>query len=211
MNSRGIKEMKKLKKLGYTESQLKEHFGDVYKVSNILCFLEFLKEEIKINPKLTPYRIWIEYNLYFVNKSDYYIQFDTDKETYILGLLYFPINDISTRNVVFTTKEYFDQYKNKLENIKKEKNVLDEDDMRLLSSIFEKETNINDIIPLMKSISYILVDIFQRNIINEPISIGETNNPQKINFYRNIIKDSFPSWKETKVEDINKNAYFIYD
>lgn len=48
----------------------------------------------------------------------------------------------------------------------------------------------------MKKISYILFDIFKKELSGNIISLGEIKNIVKINLYRNIIKSSFSNIEE---------------
>ena len=61
---------------------------------------------------------------------------------------------------------------------------------------------------LMKSISYILLDIYTDYTSIDCFSIHSTDNPTKIKLYRNIIKDSFKNIKEKKIGDI---FYYEFD
>jgi hypothetical protein len=81
---------------------------------------------------------------------------------------------------------------------------------------YENETHKNEIIELVRRIIDILLDmdyIIRRFIKNPIYIIGETDNPQKIKFYQNIIKDSLPEYKEMKgISSINngKDVYYYF-
>ncbi len=198
-------EYKKLKRKGYTSEMLKEYFEeDIYhsglynKKSTILPFLDFITE-IKITPEKTDYNISERRSDIYPNKSDYIISFENEGVYYVISLFYYIISDIETYNLLLTTKKQWNDYLNKLESIRHE-----------LVNIVEKETGLNQLYSIMKKVSYIIFDFYKDHpeII---ISIGETDNPVKISFYRNIIKNSFDD-----IEDMGdrldhfENKYYLY-
>jgi hypothetical protein len=209
-------EYRKLKRSGYTDKMLKEHFGDdIYysgfynKNSSKSHFLKMFNE-IVINPIETPYNYWEENSLFYENKKDYFAEFETDKgNRYILSLTCFYVNNIETYSIMFTLKNTFEKYYNNLKSILQQKGKLEQDDMDYLKSIFEKETNIHEIYDVMKRISYILFDIY-KHLDNKKLSLGETDNYRKLKLYRNIIKSSFPNIEEEKVLLNNKYDYYLY-
>jgi len=209
-------EYRKLKRNGYTHQQLKEHFGDdiwysgLYnKNANILPWLNFINE-IKINPVEIPYSFWNRNSLFYKGNLDYFTEFETDNEVkYILCLMYYLVNGVPTYNVIFSTEWQFKKYDLELRNMLK-KGTITEEERDYLKSIFEKETNYNDIYNLMKRISFIILDMYNRYLIGNILSIGDTDNKRKINLYRNIIKDSFENIKEEEVLDEMKNKYYLY-
>jgi hypothetical protein len=81
---------------------------------------------------------------------------------------------------------------------------------------YEEETNKGEFFELMNRISYILINInnFVRiDIPNLVYMIGETDNLQKINAYRDIIKNTFKNIKETKGYssfNLGKPAYYYF-
>lgn len=211
-------EYRKLKRSGYTHKMLKEHFGDVIYDSGLYnknaSKFSFLKSfnEIKINPIELPYKNWKSNSLFYKGKYDYFAEFETIKEnTYSLCLMYCEINNQPTYNILFTTKEMMDKYLSELNKILLSKKGISNDDMEYLKSIFEKETNLNEIIDIMKRISFVIFDMYESNIKNQLLSIGETDNYKKIKLYRNIIKDSFDEVNENQVKDRFGNKYFVYE
>lgn len=83
---------------------------------------------------------------------------------------------------------------------------------------YEKETEINEPIELMKRLIFILKDIdttIIRKLVRNPIYvIGITKNIKKINFYRNIIKDSLKTYTEVKDKSSINNgvdAYYYFE
>jgi hypothetical protein len=209
-------EYRKLRKEGKTREELKEHFGeDIYfspyfnKNSNELPWLFF--NEIKINPINIPYSYWNRTSLFYNNKTDYFAEFESDNMDYILCLMYYEINNISTYNIVFTTKNQYNFYDFKLKEFIKKKGFISDEDRKELKSIFEKETILIDIYVILKRISFIIFDMWNKNIKGSILSLINTDNPKKIKLYRNIIEKSFTNIKENKIIDTFGNYYFIYE
>ena len=126
-------EYRKLRKEGKTREELKEYFGeDIYfspyfnKNSNALPWLFF--NEIKINPINIPYSYWNRTSLFYNNKTDYFAEFESDNMDYILCLMYYEINNISTYNIVFTTKNQYNFYDFKLKEFIKNKGFISDED-----------------------------------------------------------------------------------
>jgi len=70
---------------------------------------------------------------------------------------------------------------------------------------YEMPTKKNEHIELMKRLLFVIdVSLYniKRRYPNPIILLGETENPQKIKFYRNVIKDSLPN--VTEVEDMSE-------
>ena len=207
-------EYRKLKREGYSHEMLKEHFGDdIYhsglynKNSSILPWLEFLKEII-ITPEFTSYNINKKYSDIYNNKIDYIVDFIDNGNIYIISLFYYEINNIETYNILLTTKKQWDDYINKLNTFKIKGHITDEERAELVN-IVEKETGYNQLYSILKKVTYILSDLIKNKLNGYPISLGDTNNPVKINLYRNIIKSSFNDLIESE-EIFNDNKYFIY-
>lgn len=209
------KEYRKLKREGKTKSQLKEHFGDdIYysgmfnRVSNILPWHLFT--EIKINPVETPYSYWNRNSNFYSNKIDYLAEFISKGVKYILYLMYYEVNKIPTYNVIFTTKDQYDEYIIKFEEFI-QKGYITEEEREILKDILEKETNLNDVFGLTKRLSFVIFDLYQKKIDGFVLSIGETDNPTKIRFYRDIIKNSFQNIEEKEKTDNVGNKYYLYE
>src|ERR1035437_3363893 len=138
-------EYRNLKRFGYSHKQLKEHFGEDIdysgmdnKNANILPWLGFINE-IKIDPLEIPYHRWEANSLFYKNQTDYFTEFETDNGVkYILFLMYYIINDTPTYNVLFSTKDQFEEYERELKKILLKGSITDED-REYLMSIFEKE------------------------------------------------------------------------
>lgn len=208
-------EYRKLKKTGYTTEMLIDHFGeDIYhsgiynKKSTIMPWLEFMTE-IKITPEYTNFNISKEYSDIYEDKLDYIINFNDKDIDYIISFFYYIIDNIETYNILLTTKNQWDEYKEKMGEIK-HKGYVTEEEHNELVSIVEKETGFNQLYSIMKKVSYILFDMLENELGNVIISLGETRNIIKINLYRNIIKNSFPNIEEDQKMDNIGNKYYLY-
>jgi hypothetical protein len=211
-------EYRKLKRIGYSDNMLIEHFGeDIYhsglynkfgrSLPNILKFGNYINE-IGINPEVVDYSFIKQPSKYISGKSDYIISFFSNNIPYILALVYFPIGEIETLNIVFTTRDGWNDYEYNLINFLK-KGYLNEDEFLELDDIISRKTGYNDIIPIFKKVCWILPDFYKKNIKGKILSIGDTVDKKKINFYRNIIKDSFNDVIESE-HHLGDNKYFIY-
>jgi len=209
-NKEKHKELKKLKRSGYTREQLVEHFGvDIYesgyfqkshKLSFLKDYTTFKINEIIIS-QYTEYTLKKEKSLFNNEKSNIIINFKLSNE-YVLILFYVLNNDIESYEILFSSKENYDKYIKEMNKILElpGKHFTDEE-QEILKHIVEKETNFNELIPLMKSLSFILFDVYKDyNFINT-FSISETENPIKIKVYRDIIKNSFKNVEEYKKTD----------
>ena len=209
-------EYRKLKRKGYTDEMLKKHFGEkIYesgmytKGANMIPYELFsMINEIKIIPENTPYNINKVPSDFIIDKMDYILYFISENTSYTICLMYFKINDTETYNIISTTTEQWNTYKDKLYDIKL-KSSYDEDDWQLLNNIISKETKFNNLYPLMKKISFIIFDFYEKYIKGFHLSIGDTENKKKIRLYRNIIDNSFSDIEESEVL-YNGEKYFIY-
>lgn len=210
-------EYRKLKRSGYTDKMLIEHFGeDIYysgmynRKSSIMPWLEFITE-ITITPEYTDYNFSKRSSDLYQNKSDYIINFHNNDVDYIIYLFFYIIEGIETYNILLTTKNQWFEYENKLNEIK-HKGYITDDERNDLVNIVEKETGLNHLYSVMKKISYILFDIFEKELSGNIISLGQTENIVKINLYRNIIKNSFSNVVEIgeKLDDAG-NKYYLYN
>lgn len=209
-------EYRRLKRSGYTHQMLKEYFGeDIYysglynkNGSSIPKFYNFINE-IKINQEETYYDYLPKISNFIKNKTDYILTFNSNNISYIICFMFFPINNIDTYNIVFTTEEQWIEYNRKLRALQKIRR-LNNDDFELLDDIISKETNLNDLFPIFRKLSWIILDFYNNHLKGKLISIGETKNEKKINFYRNIIKDTFKNISEKEVI-FNDEKYFIYN
>ena len=209
-------EYRKLKRSGYTDKMLIEHFGeDIYysgmynRKSTIMPWLEFITE-ITITPEYTDYTFSKKLSDIYKDKFDYIIKFQNNGVDYIISLFYYIIDNVETYNVLLTTETQWNEYEKKLNSIRS-KGYITDDERNELVNIVEKETSLNHLYLVMKRISYILFDFFEKELSSSIISIGETKNMVKINLYRNIIKNSFPNIEEfgEKYDDVG-NKYYLY-
>jgi hypothetical protein len=209
------KEFRRLKRSGYTDAMLIQHFGeDIYhsgmynRKSTIMPWLEFLTE-ISITPEYTEYDISKTTSVIYKNQFDYVISFENNSVVYIISLFYYIIDGVETYNVLLTTDKQWEEYRKKLNEIGY-KGYITNDERIDLINIVEKETGLNQLYPVMKKTSYILFDVFKELLKGSIISLGETKNLVKINLYRNIIKN-FSDIEEIgeKFDDVG-NRYFLY-
>ena len=212
-------EYRKLKRSGHSHKMLKDHFGeDIYHsglynkngitLPTILKYGNYITE-IKITPENTDYNYLKQPSNFIKNETDYIISFYSNDLPYIISLIYFPINDTITYNVVFTTRDQWNSYEYKLKKFLKKGNITDVE-FQILEEIISKETKLNDLFPIFRKLSWILLDFYDKYIKNELLSIGHTKNENKINLYRNIIEDSFTNITET-MEKVNKTKYYVYN
>lgn len=212
-------EYRKLKKSGYTEKMLVEHFGDdIYQgffnrngsnLPKIYLYKNFINE-IKISPEKTHYDSLPQLSKFYKNKTDYILTFNSNNISYIIYLMYFKINDIGTYNIIFTTSdqwiEYIKKYNKFFENGK-----ISEDEFKILDGIIGKETKFGNLFPVLKKLSFVLLDFYNSHLSGVILSIGETGNEIKIKLYRNIIENSFKNIKEKEIIDNNDgNKYYLY-
>ena len=141
---------------------------------------------------------------------DYIIQFQNNEVDYIISLFYYIIEGMKTYNVLLTTEIQWIEYQKMLSKVG-HKGYITDDERNELVNIVEKETGLNHLYPVMKKISYILFDIFEKELGDNIISLGDTKNIVKINLYRNIIKNSFSNVEEIreKFDDVG-NKYYLY-
>lgn len=201
-------EYRKLKRTGYTDKMLIEHFGeDIWESGlynkNSYTFLKKFNE-IKINPIKSPYIYYNRGNDFIENKVDHICEFISNEIPYVIIFLYLEINNIETYNIIFTTKEQYEKYLNKIEYFR----TIQQFDIDELKDILEEKIDSINIFSLFKRLSYIIFDYYNNHLKDIKLSIGDTNDKKKINFYRDIIKNSFENIKE-EIEVYNE-IYYIY-
>jgi len=206
-------------KEGKTMDEIKNHFGKDLLMHHPnkkfgdgyinKSFVNFIKEEIKVTPIDTYYKISRKNSSVDNNKKDYKISFIVNDNEYILFLYYFINDDKKSYEIFFTTKEQEDK---KIEYLSKiTKGELNEEEMDDIINIVEEETNRMDIMKLMKSLSYILFQSYPNIKYDNgdiPYSITESTKKNKMKLYRNIIENSFDNVIET--EDILKDGRKIF-
>jgi hypothetical protein len=211
-------EYRKLKRIGYSDKMLIEHFGeDIYysgmynKNYHIIPFEYFENQinEIKINPKESKYNITPVPSDLNLSKMDYLLTFLSNDISYTICLMYYKIYDDDTYNVIFTTTDQWNEYRQEFFNISK-KDKIDKKDWQLLNDIIGRETNFNDLFPIFRKLSWILLDFYKNHIDGQILSIGDTENQKKINLYRDIIKNSFSDFTEKEVV-FNGYKYYLYN
>lgn len=209
-------EYRKLKRNGLSHKMLIEHFGeDIYysglynRKSNIMPWLDFITE-ITINPEYSDYNISKTASDIYINKFDYIIDFIDNEIKYVITLFYYTIDNIETYNILLTTDKQWNDYRNKINEIRNKGYITDAERTELVN-IVEKETGYNQVYSILKKVSYILFDFIENNLGSVIISIGETKNIVKINLYRNIIKNSFSKIidKGYKFDDVG-NKYYLF-
>lgn len=209
-------EYRKLKKSGWNDRMLIEHFGeDIYhsglynRRSSILPWLNFLTE-ITITPEQCNYRVSSKPSDFFAGKSDWILEFNDNGTDYVICLFFYFINEIENYNILLTTKNQWNEYQVLISSLITRSYVTDLE-RKLMVEIVERQTNLNQVYSVMKKVSYIIKDFISSKLPGVILSIGETSNPAKINLYRNIIKNSFPEVQFLgDIEDDDKNKYFLY-
>lgn len=204
-----------LKRKGYDKDHLFEHFGDdIYdsglytRKSNIMPCLQFLTE-ITITPEYTEYNLSKIKSVFYIGKNDYIIDFEHKDVKYIICLFLYIIDDLETYNFLLITEQQWTNYKNKLKEFAHKGYITDHERNELIQ-IVEKETGYDQLFPIMKKTSYVLLDVLKLNLNDCIISIGETTNLAKINLYRNIIKNSFPNMIDLGIKIENDTKYYLY-
>lgn len=172
--------------------------------------LELVKEEIKINPQYVDYSINTIPSKFIKNKFDKIIYFSVKDIQYTLLLSYYPINNIETYHIIFTTSKQYDEYLRKYDTFLQNNSNITEKQFISLNKIISRETNFNHIYSIFKKLSWILFDIHEKYLPNDKYSFIETDNKKKIKFYRNIIKSSFENIKEYEIK-MNSDQYYIYE
>jgi NADH:ubiquinone oxidoreductase subunit C len=164
-------------------------------------FSDFILNEITSKSKETIYSLYQKKSEIFNNRIDYSAKFETDSgEKYILDLVYVedsksPFPNKSMYNISFTIENQHD-----LTN----------------STKYEKETGKGEHFEVVSRLMYIIsnIDVLIRiNIPNIIYIIGDTMNQQKINFYRNIIKNSLSDYKELNGNssiNLGKSGFYYY-
>jgi len=201
------KQLRQLIKEGKTPTEIRKIIG-VDKLEEhpnkkyLYNYNSFLINEIKAQPKDTDYNFKPEKSKIYPDDWNFYSEFKTTSgQKYFIDFIYvketknnFKNSDVF--NISFTTEEQRDF------------NDYDK---------YEGETNKKEHIELIKRMIFIIDGSMKRIKVvysNPIILIGETKNPQKINFYRNIIKDSLPN--VTEIEDVSdftngmKAYYYIF-
>jgi len=138
--------------------------------------------EIKYEELKTDFVFDFEKSSYFENKFNYYYTFQTNSgNRYVFDFIYLkdnigPYKGTDLYNISFT-----------LEANRNLSNYKD----------YEKQTQLKEGHEIIKRLIFILKD-FDKRFGNDCIyTLGETEDKRKINWYRNLIKDTFNNVKET--------------
>jgi hypothetical protein len=189
------KQLRQLIKEHKTSFEIRKHFG-IEKLEEhpnkkyLSNFNSFVINEIKFQPKNKAFDFYHEKSKYYKNDYNFYSIFKTDSgQKYFVDFIYVKetknkFKDLNVFNLSFTTEE-----------------------QRVFTNVdfYELSTNKNEQFELIKCLIYVINESLKmiRVLYSNPIILmGETKNPQKINFYRNIIKDSLPNVIE--IEDISE-------
>lgn len=206
-------ELRTLTKNGKSVDEIKNHFGVLleHHPNKKYCYGKILPYKTFLNG-ITDYEIRQKPSISFANKDDILVYFKTEKENYVLVLFYYVDSGIESYNLLFTTESSYIEYNERLSQILKTKlqgEGLSDSEMMELSEIIEKETKLNELHSVINKISYILLDIYPK-LNNTMLSIGNTKRSQKINMYRDIIKNSFKNIKETELKDSFGDLTYYY-
>ena len=208
-----MKQYRKMIKEKKSFEDIKQHFGweklkqfprgkyNECEYGGLPRFEQFVNE-IYMTPREIDYITNISNSTIFIGYHNYNIFFKLNDNDYIMNYVFMkdkigPFAGEDLYNISFTSKELYDEYL---------KTDSHED--------YEKLSDKNEMIPLMKSLSYIILDHhkylmkFHKKVI---YVIGETEDERKINIYSDIIKNSFENVKEYYgVGSFNngKNVYY---
>lgn len=139
--------------------------------------------EIKYNELKTDFIHDFKKSKQFPNEFDYIYKFQTNSgNKYVVDFIYLkdtigPYSNTDIYNLSFTLEENH--------NLSNHKD-------------YEKLTMIKEHHELMKRLIFIIKDFYNRFGNNCIFLIGETTDKRKINWYRNLIKDSFNNVVETE-------------
>jgi len=187
------KKLRKLIKEGKPPNEIRNIIG-VDKLEEhpnkkfLSSFSEFILNEIKMQSKETILNFQPKPSIYYPNEWNFLTYFETDSgQRYFVDFVYVKesknqFKNDNVFNLSFTTEE---QHNN--------------------SDIYEDDTHKNEHIEVMKRLIFVIIEslkYIKTKYSNPILLIGETKNPQKIKFYRNIIKDSILNVKE--IEDISE-------
>jgi len=228
------KKLLEMNKIGKSEDEIREYFGSLLQyhpdrynfnaTNKLLRFVNFNNEAYINEFKKIDYKPTTKLSFFYNFKKDYILSFKVNDIDYKLILFYLEDekdNIVKTSyNIVFTKKQFYDNYVNYFENfISKNKfsDLSDEEKENFinnLKNILEKETKINNPNDVLNAVSFVLIDFYNnylKNISNDIIfSIGNTERKTKIKWYRHIIKNSFDNVEETIDTDYTGNEIYYY-
>jgi hypothetical protein len=188
------KQLRQLNKEGKTADEIISIMGEKLKDEPnhkyVYRYNEFILNEIFTKPTDTSNYFAQEKSEVYPDEWNYSSMFKTDSgQKYVVDFIYVKetknqFKNSNVFNLSFTTVEQHD-----MKDYKK----------------YEMPTKKNEHIELMKRLLFVIdVSLYniKRRYPNPIILLGETENPQKIKFYRNVIKDSLPN--VTEVEDMSE-------
>lgn len=216
------KKLLELRKLGKTPDEIRDYFTTAilqyhpnklylpssYIITNYRNYIT----EIHTEPKKIDYELDVRYSMFYNNVRDYIINFNVDGQDYTLALLALK-DKVMSYNILFTTKAQYDEYMNVIEDFLTDHNLTDlNDDMyNKFANILESETNLNKPFKIINALSYIIFDVYKKYLKSALFSIGSTDDKRKIQFYRNVIKNSFTNVVESEDIDLNNKKIFYYE
>ena len=176
----------------FTNDKLFYHPGKKYyqsgKSSAIPTFKNKIEDftgfinEIRYEELKTEFIVNFQKSNHFANEFDYNYKFQTNSgNRYVVDFIYLkdnigPYGQIDIYNISFT--------------IEKNRNMSNYKD-------YEKETGLNEEHEIIKRLIFIFINFNHRFGSGCIYMLGETEDRRKINWYRQLIKDSFDNIKET--------------
>jgi len=149
------------------------------KISDFNGFINEIKyEELK-----TDFKLDFNNSEQFIGKFNYLYTFQTNSgNRYVVDFIYlsddkspYPNRDIYNMSFTLEKNRNLDDYKD-----------------------YEKPSQLNEEHEVIKRVLFIINDFLNNKGSNSIILIGETEDKRKINWYRNLIKQSIPNIKETE-------------
>lgn len=210
-------EFRKLKRKGYTDDELIEHFGDVlYEDANIfnrnasilppLYLYNEAIERMRKTPNKTEYVIQERQSPIYINKIDYIsniLSYANGKD-YSIHFNYNEINDIKTYNLLFLTLTQSMNYDMLLIG------ELKEDDLVMdINNIICDGECLKEVQTVIKNLVFTLKEVSDEKSI-KTFSVKDIGSDKMIDLYKNIIYQSFDNINEyTLYKDSDK--YYIFD
>jgi hypothetical protein len=199
----------------FGEDKVKYHPKGKFSYGKVLPYKSFLNE-IKIRPEEVHFDINRQKSPIDNTKYDYMLTFDINEHKYLIILFYHINNNIESYNIFFTTMIQYIKYQEYISQISKGKDedyTLSKEEFKNVTDILEKETEYNELFPIMKRLSFVLFSFSPTIFFHHPhmlFSLSNTNHPVKIRLYRDIIKNSFKNVDETISTDEQGNPFYYY-
>ena len=161
-------------------------------------FSEFILNEIFFKSKKTVFNINQDLSNYYNGELNYNSTFKTESgQEYVVDFVI-----VKEKDGQFKKSNIFNLSFSTIEN----RNFSD-------YKKYEEDTGKGEYIELTKRLIFVIresIKVIELNYKNIVILIGETENPQKINFYRNVIKESFDDIDEIIDESSFTNGLKAY-